>query len=389
LKVIAQLIKRNTASDSETSLKILYLSTENNAGTLEIWQRAHRELGNEARYVTLFPNESQFPEDIALDLPFTPNAKWLQWIKRIAYRTHGPSGMYEEPEGNPPFWAPQNIFEKWFFQLRDAIWSPFLRKALGKHRLTDFDIYHLEGGIGFFRDARVIQGLHNVGKHVVCSYHGTDFRLRGVIPQVDEVADVNITSELDLLEKHPELEYVFLPFETTKFEGKTELNHPIRLCHATRNRYFKGSSRIIEVCERIVSERDDAEFVLIENRPHDETIRMKASSDVYIDQISNTGGWGYGMNSVESLSMGLCCCTNLIAEYEEFLPDHPFVNVSDDTLYEDLNNLLKQPENILERAQYGKRWVEQYHDINNVIKSVYRIYLREGWIDALPWEEAP
>ncbi|MCF7803902.1 MAG: glycosyltransferase [Candidatus Marinimicrobia bacterium] len=366
-------------------MKILYLTTENNAGTLEIWQRAHRDLGNEARYVTLFPNESQFPEDIHLDLPLTPNAKWLQWIKKFAYKAHGPAGMYEEPDGYPPYWEPQNFAEKWFFTIRDAIWSPIIRSALREYDLWDFDIYHLEGGIGFFRDARVIQDLSAAGKHIVCSYHGTDLRLRGVIPAIDAVADVNITSELDLLEKHPNIEYVFLPFETTEYEANYDLHSPIRMCHATRNRYFKGSSRIIQVCEQIASERDDAEFVLIENRPHDETLELKASSDVYIDQISNTGGWGYGMNSVESLSMGLCCCTNLIQQYEEFLPDHPFVNVSNETLYEDLNQLLDDPEKIRDRARYGKRWVEKYHDVKNVIRSVYMIYHREGWIDSLPW----
>ncbi len=368
-------------------VKILYLATENNSGTLEIWQQAHRDLGNEARYVTLFPNQSQFPEDISLDLPLTPNAQWIQRVKSVAYKSHGPSGVYEEPEGIPPYWEPQNFAEKVFFRLRDALWAPFINDAIRKHNLLDFDIYHLEGGLGFFRDGRIIQQLHQTGKHIVCSYHGADLRTRGAIPIIDEIADVNITSELDLLEKHPDLEYVFLPFETYKFEPKTQLNHPIRLCHATRNRFFKGSSRIIAVCERIATERNDVEFVLIENRPHDETLILKASSDIYIDQISNTGGWGYGMNSVESLAMGLCCCTNLVPEYEKFLPDHPFVNVSGETLYDDLNQLLDQPDKILDHARYSKKWVEKRHDVKNVIQTVYQIYLREGWIDSLPWKQ--
>lgn len=369
------------------NLRILYIAPENNAGTLDIWQKAHRELGNEARYVTLFPSESDFPDDIALDLPLTPDAPWLQAIKKVAYRAHGQAGIYKEAEGYPPTWQPKSIFEYWFFSLREKLWEPRIREAIDRYDLDEYDIYHLESGLGLFRDGRIMEELKSRGKHLICNYHGTDLRTRGVIPAIDHLADVNITSELDLLDKHPAMEYLFLPFETEKFEANTELHSPIRLCHATRNRYFKGSDRIIEVCRRLEQERSDTEFVLIENRPHDETLQLKASSDVYIDQISNTGGWGYGMNSVEALSMGLCCCTNLIPRYEEFIPDHPFVNIAGETLYHNLDTLLDDPDRIRTHARRGKMWVETYHDIRNVIRSVYEIYHREGWIETLPWEE--
>ena len=55
-------------------------------------------------------------------------------------------------------------------------------------------------------------------------------------------------------------------------------------------------------------------------------------SDIFIDQIGDRGGWGYGMNSVESLSMGICTMTEINDSYNSFIPDHPFIAVTKDTL---------------------------------------------------------
>ena len=38
------------------------------------------------------------------------------------------------------------------------------------------------------------------------------------------------------------------------------------------------------------------------------------------------------MNSIESLSMGLVCMTELVDEYRNFIPDHPFININKRTL---------------------------------------------------------
>jgi len=371
----------------KSPVKILYIAPENNAGTLELWQAAHRSLGNEARFVTLFSTKYEHAEDINLNLPLVPTEKWLANVRHLFYKTHGEAAEYEVQSGYPPTWRPHNLLESFFFRFRDLLWTPKVTRAIEKYDLLDYDIYHLEWGHGFFRSGKIVQKLRAMGKHIICTYHGTDIRNRGVIPAIDQVAEVNFTSELDLLHLHPRMEYVFLPYNTRQFNPSIDLNSPVRLCHATTNRFFKGSNIIIDVCERIAREREDAEFVLIENRPHEEALIMKARSDIYIDQISNTGGWGYGMNSVESLSMGICSCTNLIPEYEEFIPDHPFVNVNADTLDAQLNSLLDHPEIIRQKGSEGKTWVEKHHDISNVIKEVYKIYQREGWISSLPWDE--
>ena len=58
--------------------------------------------------------------------------------------------------------------------------------------------------------------------------------------------------------------------------------------------------------------------LLIEKQTQEEVIRIKENCDIYIDQIHNRGGWGYGMSSIESLSMGLVCMTEMIDKYRNF-----------------------------------------------------------------------
>ncbi len=365
-------------------LKILYLRTENTAGTLQLFVDAHRKLGNEARFVTLFPTAEGFPEDICLDLPFLPKTEVFKKAKDLITSE---KALYQEAQGFPPQWKP-SLSRKVFFNLRDQIWRPYLKRAFMEHGLLDFDIYHLEGGHGFLRMSPwPFPELKAKGKHILANYHGVDMRTRGVFPWIDALVDVNTSSELDLLQKHPRMSYVFLPYDVKQHAVKKGLNSPLRICHATRDRYWKGSDIIIEACEKLV-ESHAIEFVLIENQPHAKALAMKAECDIYIDQVANLGGWGYGMNSVEAFSMGLACCTNLMPEYETFLGEHPFVNIHKDSLYEDLVALVEDPQRVEEKKEAGRTWVEKTHDTPAVMRSIYQIYLDQGWIRELPHDLA-
>lgn len=365
-------------------LRILYLRSENTSGTLQLFVDAHRKLGNEARFVTLFPTAENFPEDICLDLPLLPKTTGFKKAKDLILNQND---IYTDAQGFPPQWNPP-FLRKSFFKMRDQLWKPFLKKAFKDHDLLNYDVYHLEGGHGFLRtSAWPLDELKNQGKHFVANYHGVDMRTRGVFPWIDSLIDVNTSSELDLLEKHPQMEYVFLPYTVQQHQPRFELNSPLKICHATRDRYWKGSDIIIEACRKL-EKSHSIEFVLIENQPHRKTLELKATCDIYIDQVSNLGGWGYGMNSVEAFSMGLACCTNLIPQYESFLGKHPFVNVHKDTLYDDLVNLISNETEVLRKKKAGRAWVENTHSVEAVMKSIYKIYFGQGWIKEIPHDLA-
>ena len=362
-------------------MKILYISPENTVGTLSLWKQAHEARGNKCDFVTLYKTRHSFDPGYCLDLPLIrTNSLYLNFRQKYYQLHQGKEGNYKEKEGYPPVWEPNSELEKLYFQFRDWLWHFKIEKAIKELDLFSYDIYHIEWGLGLYRDGRFVAELAKRGKHIACGYHGQDLRNRGVIEAIDKVSKLNVTSELDLLEKHPNLKYLFLPFETEKYDSDYTVGDKIRICHSPTNRYFKNSDAIISVCEKIAAENENVEFVLIENMPIAEALRTKQSCDILVDQVGNRGGWGYGMNSVEALAMGLVCVTELIPEYVDFIPDHPFVNVTAETLYDSLKEIVENKERLIAQKELGRKWVVKHHDMHNTAEVLYKYYGDLGWL---------
>ena len=361
-------------------MKILYISPENTVGTLNLWKRAHENRGNECIYITLFPSKHQYDSGICLNLPMIKTSSWYIHARHYYYKLfRGSSGDYQERDGFPLVWEPSSILERQYFHFRDWLWSFRVEKTIKALSLLDYDIVHLEWGLEFYRNGSFIKRFYDLGKPIVCTYHGQDLRTRGIIPIIDKLSALNLTSELDLLEKHPNIKYQFLPYDTTQHIPNYSLNSTIKICHSPTNRYYKGSNTIIKVCEKIVLE-ENVEFILIENISHEEVIQIKSECDIYIDQVHNRGGWGYGMSSIEALSLGLCCMTELNDNYIKFIPDHPFINVSGNNLYEKLIQLISHPEKIITYKKRGRNWVVKKHDLNNTAEKLYKYYNEKNWL---------
>ena len=355
-------------------MKILYISPENTVGTLTLWKKEHERRGNECRTVTFFRSPKRFDDDICLNLPFNFTKPAMANIRNKVYQVYrGKKGYFGEKKGYPPIWQPEGFFDKTFFKIKDILWKPIISKAIKDFELDKFDVYHFESGMDFLKNESFVKDLKKKNKKIICHYHGEDLRSRGVMPMIDKVSDLNLTNELDLLDRHPNLKYLFLPFETSKFNVKKSLNNNLRVGHAPTNRFYKGSNHIIRVCEKLKLE-GKIEFDLIENVTNEEALNRKRKLDLFIDQVGDKGGWGYGMNSIESLSMGICTLTEMNQVYEDFIKDHPFVNINEKSLESMLTNLVGNHESILLKGSQGKTWVSKYHDINNVADELYKYY---------------
>lgn len=358
-------------------MKILYIAAEHVSGTLSLFQAEHRRRGNECRFVTFFHSHYQFPEDICLDLPLMPDKTWVRHAKRVIMGVRGANPdracLGHPPMWNPPFW------ERWLFSLRDELLRPRFESAIEEHGLDDFDIYHLDGGLEFYRDARMLKKAVAAGKKVVCFYHGTDLRDRGILPEIDKLTHLRLTSEWDLLELDPRLEYLYLPVDTSQFpEPSISPGGPLKICHAARNIY-KGTKYVIEAVHEL-QKTTDVELVLLRNVPYDEALRLKASCDIFVDQLTNEGGWGYGMSSVEALAMGMPVVTNVPPQLQDRLVDSPFVQADPGTLVSVLASLVRDGDLRRELGARGRQWAAKWHDIKQVGDSLYGYYRREGWI---------
>ncbi|MFA6618440.1 MAG: hypothetical protein WCT23_05170 [Candidatus Neomarinimicrobiota bacterium] len=363
-------------------MKILYISPENTVGTLSLYKRMHEKRANEVRYVTFFRSPKAFEEDICLDLPFNFTKPFLKKMRHHIYQIYrGKQGYHKEREGYPPVWAPEGRFDKAFLAWKEKKWHPIIERSIEKYDLYSFDVVHFESGMDFYKDASFARELKRRGLKIICHYHGEDLRTRGVLKPLDELADLNLTNEVDLLEKHPDINYIFLPFDVEAFRKKyPRLNNRDELplvTHAPTNRFYKGSNDIIPVCEALQAEKL-IRFELIENKTHAQAMDMKRRSDIFIDQIGDRGGWGYGMNSVESLALGICTATEMNESYCKFLPEHPFININKENIRNKLLEILDKPDFREKKGIEGLRWVKKHHDINEVSKTLYNYYQKMG-----------
>ena len=354
-------------------MKILYISPINTVGTLDLWKKFHESKGNECTYLTLCESPLGVDNGICLNLPLLAHSNTTVGLRRMYYKIiRGNTGDYEPKEGFPPTCNPNSSFELMYFKLRDWLWSFKIESAIQNYDLESYDIYHLEWGLSLYRDARFIKKLNK--KKIICTYHGQDLRTRGVIPKIDAISNLNLTSELDLLSKHPKINYLFLPIDTKKYQMSNHEMNKIRICHSPTNRYYKGSDNIIAACKKLESHYDHVEFIIIENKTQEETIHIKSTCDILIDQINDKGGWGYGMSSVEAMAMGLCCATEMNEEYEKFIPDHPFININKKNIYNQLNKIISNPKRIDQLKIQSREWVEKTHDIQVVGATLYKYY---------------
>ena len=362
-------------------MKILYISPENTVGTLSLWREEHISRGNQCRAVTFFRSPKKFEDDVCLDLPFNFTKPLMSKFRNIIYKSYrGSHGYFKEKDGYPPLWRPEGFFDSSFFKFKDWLWKSKIEKVIKEYNLFDYDVYHFESGMDFLKNEFFVQQLNQLGKKIICHYHGEDLRSRGVMPYIDKLSDLNLTNEVDLLSKHPNIEYIFLPFDTSSFNVKDSISDILKISHAPTNRFYKGSNQIIKVCEKLENQ-GKIKFDLIENLPHSQAMERKSKSDIFIDQLGNKGGWGYGMNSVESLSMGICTLTEMNDAYNSFIPDHPFVSIKEQTLESEIETLIMNRDKILEFGKKGRKWVQKHHDIKQVSNILYDYYKKIGLLD--------
>ena len=359
-------------------MKILHIAPFNMAGVPIELVLAERDLGHYSRLVTLSRDWRGYREDICLELPWI-DSPLLRFAKRFVSdrRVLQKKNVRESPEQIPRVWKPRGWPEQKLVAFRDWLWEREIQPSLKKYRLLDFDIYQLDGGLGFLRSGKIIRQLKQMGKKIVCCYLGSDLRLRGVISAIDEISDLNLTTEFDLQKLHPHIHHIFFPFDARRFQVKTTENKVLRICHSPTDRQAKGSEQIIAVVKEL-EKRYPVRLVLIENVPHAKALDIKAKCDIMIDQL---GELGYGISSLEALAMGIPTLTALTPEYERYIPDHPFITANAWNLKQRLIQLVTDREYRRRKGIEGREWVEKYHDSRSVVAGILKIYREKGWMD--------
>ncbi len=327
--------------------------------------KMHRQFGFESNLVTIYKSKLHFEEDISLNLELPQSKLAKIWRdKKIAPVTELKLKEY----------TPKNFIEEKYFELRDLSNKKKINELIEKRNLFDYDIYHFDGGMDFFRNLSFAKELKTRNKKIVCCYFGSDLRTRGVFKELENISDLLLTVEYDHLLLHKNVNYIFFPFDVKEIDFKINNNKLKKIIHSPTNRAFKGTDKILKVIDEAKKECD-FEFVLLENMDREDLLKIKATCDLAIDQVGGEmGGSGYGKNSIENLSMGIPTFTEFFDDYYKFLTDNPFINSNIDNLKENIVKFVNSDSLIKEYAIKGRKWVEETHSFEAVNEKLLSYY---------------
>ncbi len=362
-------------ANTNRKLKILYLAPANHTGTLDQFVEEHRKRGHLADFVTLTSSIEGFDNGICFDI--WPNArhKKVNLFRDLMVPNANMRGERKQLPGTPPFYKP-SFMHSLVLQMQDAIFKKRIMSTIEEYGLLDYDIYHLEGGIDFFKDYRTISTLKNKGCKLIANYHGNDFRDRGVHPLLNKLVDANTTSEWDIYFRYPGCLYLHLPARLYNGPSVNQATTRVVVAHMVRNEtlfHYKGTADIIRSAEEATKGRN-AEFRFIHSLSHGEAMEKMKDINILVDQIGGMAGWGYGMTAVEALSRGIVVCVDIQKEIEGVLAGHPFVNVNRNNLTKALIGLIEDHSRRIEIAKHGREWVTKTHSIGGVVDRLYGIY---------------
>lgn len=327
--------------------------------------KMHRQFGFESNLITIYKNKLSFEEDISLGLELPESSLAKKWRDKKL-----------PPASTPKLkeYKPKNIAEQFYFSLRDLKNKKRISDLIDNYNLFDYDIYHFDGGMDFFRNISFAKELKARKKKIVCCYFGSDLRTRGIFKELEDISDLLLTVEYDHLSLHKNVNYIYFPYEVKQIQLKLNNNKIKKIIHSPTNRAFKGTDKIIKVIEEAQKECE-FEFCLIENMKREELLKIKSGCDMAIDQVGGEmGGSGYGKNSIENLSMGIPTFTEFFDDYFNFLGDNPFINSNVKNLKDNIIKFVNGEKLIEVTAIKGRKWVEKTHSFEAVNKLLLDYY---------------
>jgi len=72
--------------------------------------------------------------------------------------------------------------------------------------------------------------------------------------------------------------------------------------------------------------------------------------------------------------------TELVPEYQQFIPDNPFINITDETLESKIKQIVSNKEKVIELKKKSKEWVEKHHSLESTSNALYDYYRSLQWI---------
>ena len=141
---------------------------------------------------------------------------------------------------------------------------------------------------------------------------------------------------------------------------------------------YKGTDIMLKAAQAIEQKYSDkVELRIAENIPFQQYVEMMNGSDAILDQLYS---YTPSMNPLEAMSRGIICIGGGEPENYEIIHEnqiHPIINVQPcyESVYEELEKLVLQPEQIPILKKNSIAYVNKHHDYIKVAKSYEQFYL--------------
>ena len=263
-----------------------------------------------------------------------------------------------------------------------------------------YDIIHFHFGGTLLPRYLDLPLLRLLGKKMVMNYWGSEIRLKRIamennpyyptenhlgdddkkarrLQQVSRHIKVAVVADYELYAYvAPYFEQVWIIPQAINTETlqpafpQTDKHAPV-VVHAPSRKDIKGTHYIEKAVSRL-KKRYQFEFRLLHKMTNQEVRNALKEADIVVDQLLLGA---YGIASVEAMALGkpvLCYIRDdLIDKYPK---DLPIVNANPDTIEQELEKLLSNPQLRAEIGERSRMFVERYHDSRAVARKLIKLY---------------
>jgi len=278
----------------------------------------------------------------------------------------------------------------------------FIRTRVFLHCLKNYDIFHFHFGVTLLPRNVDLYFLKILGKKTVMHYWGSDVIQFGRISEysrlelkdvMDRIAicddatkekktlwmrehvNVTIVGDYSLLPYSPDSIVVrqAIDIKAFPFVGAEWKGGKVRIVHAPTCRALKGTEHIIKAIERLRSEGQEIDFVMVEKMSNQQAIEVYRSADIVVDDVVLGP---YGILAIECMAIGKPVLGFVHEKFVGCYHDLPIVNTSPEMVYDNLKQLISDPSRREALGRQGRKYVEENHDSIVVARSIIDIYDR-------------
>lgn len=269
----------------------------------------------------------------------------------------------------------------------DAAWSRM------RELVAEADVLHLHNS---FRTLSLLPGRGR-GKGLVLYNHGSMFR-RNPEPILHEARQrraVMLASCLDIWSLAPdEMQWIPAAYDIDWLQRiRQEHYQPhqgLIIAHAPTDRASKGTQALIEAVDRLKGSYP-IKLLLIEGRSWQQTLALKATADIFVDQLL----LGYGCNGIEAMGMGIPVISGVDFEAGRALQHRhpelrvppgtmdamlqhwgelPYLHATQRSIKQALEAMIADAKVRAEYATKGLRHFQRFHADEVVVPQLERVY---------------